>query len=940
MSSPDLSDAQLEQMLAQAREPQRDALARQWNANVREALLGRPGEPTRVGRFVIVRAQGRGGMGTVFLAYDPDLDRKVALKVLRARGDSAREALLREGRALARLSHPNVVTVYEVGAAEEDLFVAMEYVEGQSLAQWLETPRPWKAIVEIFRQAGAGLAAAHAAGLVHHDFKPANVLVREDGTVQVVDLGLARLEEELQVEREPTDQAPASAGEPEADPFRSQTTAARRGGTFAYMAPERLAGKPGDARGDQFSFCVALFEALYGERPFSATSVEGMIEKIRGGVSTLPRKGPVLPPRIRRALLRGLAFDPAQRFESMRALTEQLRVDGRRAAWLGAAAVVAIAAVGGAYLAGGTTARDEAACTNAAADAIDDVWNDERAAAIESSFAATGLDYAATSFAGSRAVLDRYADAWSAMRAQSCEATRRGQQSESALDLRMACLDRRRTELRALTNLFADADAALVRRAVSAAERLTPLDACADVESLAAVVPPPEDATLREQVGTLQAEIARGWAEADSDHAARALEIADAAVETARALDYGPVLAEALLLRAHALDDLARYEAAEAIAKEAMYAAEAARHDEATARAATLLAHITRRYAIRPETSEDWAELARAAYTRLGVEDGLTSDLAIAIANNHLVAGRHAQAVTQYERALELAAREGHRTRQSAILSNLGATHRRQGKLTLARETLARALDQARELGEHHPTVNTIHNNLANVLDELGEAEAALEHYRAALAGVEHDAALAGGGEHIDAAQIHNNIGTVLETQGDFAGARDAYARAIAIAEEVHDGEHRDIALWTTNLGGALRKLGRPEEALAAHDRSIAMFERVLPDDHLLRVHALLGRGEDLTALDRAGEAAAALEEALDLAARTELDPDTLARVRFALADALWPKAEDTPRSRARERAVTLSEEALATFRAAPAGGADVKMVEAWMRARGIGSAR
>jgi tetratricopeptide (TPR) repeat protein/predicted Ser/Thr protein kinase len=879
MSFPELTDEELAEALAQARDPQEDPLARQWAANVREALLGRSGEPTRVGRFVIVRKVGKGGMGTVFLAYDPDLDRKVALKVLRARGETAREELLREGRALARLSHPNVVTVFEVGSVDDDLFVAMEYVEGLSLSEWLSSKPDVRSIRQTFLSAGAGLEAAHRAGLVHRDFKPANVLVGDDGSVQVVDFGLARLEEDLEqrvLEDEPTSEDPKPWRDVGARPFRSETTAGRRGGTFAYMAPERLLGKRGDARSDQFSFCVALYEALFRKRPFVGESVDAIITAIEAGPS-IPSG---TTPRTRRVLQRGLSSDPGHRFASMQALIDALRVEPKRRSVALFLVGLGIVTVGSVYIAA-SNHDQPMRCDQAAAQDLAEVWNDERQNAIEAHFQATGLDFARTSFERSDAILTRYADAWTTMRTEACEATwTRGQQSQAALDLRMACLDRRLDEFRALTDLFAEADAALVRKSVSAAERLTPLAACADVESLAAVVPPPENEQLKQVVDQVRADLARGWAQLDSDHPTLALEISTEAVSKAQGLEYRPALAEAMLLQAHAQRDLGNYEQAEDTAKQAMYAAEAARHDEATARAATLLAHLTRRYATRPETSEDWAELARAAYTRMGVADGLTSELSMAIANNHMVGGRHADAIIEYERALGLANAEGRQTRRASILSNIGAALRRQGKYQEARAKLEEALGIASQLGVHHPTVASVHNNLANVLDEAGDADAALEHYQAGLAGFEHNY----GSEHIDVAQLHNNIGTVYEAQDQFEQARASYETALTVARKVHEGEHRDIALWTTNLGGVLNKLGKPAEALAAHEESLAMFSRVLPADHPLNVYALLGQGEDLNALQRFDEAQQSLERAEELAKKSELDAETIEMVEEALA--------------------------------------------------------
>jgi serine/threonine protein kinase len=247
-------------------------------------------EPFRAGRYVILQHVGHGAMGNVYAAYDPDLDRKVAVKVLRdsTRGRPLPASLAREAKAMAKLVHPHVVTVFDVGHCERGVFVAMEFVEGLTLRTWLkQQERSWREVLAAFVQAGQGLAAAHAAGVIHHDFKPDNVLVSAGGGVKVADFGLAR------VARAPRRRSRASSATPPgtrstvgvggpASGSATPTQATERGpvGTLAYMAPERHLLRPADARSDQFSFCVALHEALYRERPFAGTD---LASAARGG---------------------------------------------------------------------------------------------------------------------------------------------------------------------------------------------------------------------------------------------------------------------------------------------------------------------------------------------------------------------------------------------------------------------------------------------------------------------------------------------------------------------------------------------------------------------------------------------------------------------------------------------------------------------------------
>jgi predicted Ser/Thr protein kinase len=287
----------------------------------------------RFGRYVVLDWLGAGGMGVVYSAYDPDLNRKVALKVLRNDGADRlpiRDLLLAEAQAMAQLAHPNVVTVFDVGSVDDRVFLAMELIEGQTLASWLRArPRKRSEILAMFVAAGNGLAAAHAAGLIHRDFKPDNVLIGNDGRVRVTDFGLAR----------PAPQEPDSATLDPSEPIAASASQTGLAGTLAYMAPEQYLRRSADARADQFSFAVALYEALYGERPFASPLTSGDPAAV-----TAPRHGGV-PVALRQVLLRALRQDPGQRYPSMAELLTALASPPWRARSLAVAAIVVVTAV-------------------------------------------------------------------------------------------------------------------------------------------------------------------------------------------------------------------------------------------------------------------------------------------------------------------------------------------------------------------------------------------------------------------------------------------------------------------------------------------------------------------------------------------------------------------------------------------------------------------
>ncbi|HEY2744301.1 MAG TPA: serine/threonine-protein kinase, partial [Polyangia bacterium] len=372
-----------------------------------------------IGRYVIVDTLGAGGMGVVYAAYDPELDRKIALKILRpGAGESVestgfRDRLRREAQAMARLRHPNVIEVYDVSTKPGELFVAMELVDGTTLGAWLrERRRGWREIVDVFKKAGAGLAAAHEAGLVHRDFKPDNVLMSKSGDVYVTDFGLARA---LDAHEDTVVALSADPSSPvRSSPAAWQTPITVTGalvGTPIYMAPEQLLGTHVDARADVYSFCTALYEALWGVRPYSAKSVEELRREVHAGQLREPERGRV-PAWLRRVVMRGLRVDPDERFPSMRAVLDELSRDPS-ARWrrVGAFAGVALIVGSLALVQRELTQRQLRVCRGGES-MIAGVWDPARRGDVERAFAATNRPQAARAFTNSAAALDEWTAAW------------------------------------------------------------------------------------------------------------------------------------------------------------------------------------------------------------------------------------------------------------------------------------------------------------------------------------------------------------------------------------------------------------------------------------------------------------------------------------------------------------------------------------------------
>ncbi len=377
--------------------------------------------PERIGRYEIVSTLGEGGMGVVYEALDPELDRRVAVKVMRAATTDGTygERMRREAQALAKLSHAHVVAVYDAGTTGDEVFIVMQLIDGVTLDRYLANTRSTVAqIVALYVQAARGLAAAHAAGIVHRDFKPSNALVDRSGVVRVSDFGLATAPIAL-----------APAGTMPSGSFRANLTQPGLLGTPTYMAPEQFANARISPATDQFALCIALWEALYGERPFAGDDLATLSDNVTAGRRrAVPAKARV-PAHVHAAIERGLAHDPTERWASMAALADALAPRSHRTrTYAGlAAAVLAAGAIVFAMQ------RDPDAFDTCAARAheIDAVWPAARATAIRGRVKRDAAD-----------AIERRITTWRAMRDEVCRAPQ-----VPALAQRSRCLELARVSI-------------------------------------------------------------------------------------------------------------------------------------------------------------------------------------------------------------------------------------------------------------------------------------------------------------------------------------------------------------------------------------------------------------------------------------------------------------------------------------------------------------
>jgi len=769
-----------------------------------------------VGRYVVLALVGRGGMGEVYAAYDPELDRKVALKLLTTGwvddGGAGRARLLREAKAIARLSHPNVVVVHDVGAIGDQVFIAMEFVEGQTLADWLkERPRQWREVREIFIAAGRALAAAHAAGLVHRDFKPHNVMVGRDGKVRVMDFGLASTSADAPAASEAHGLDLSEAG---ASASLVLTRTGTLLGTPAYMAPEQFRAEAVDPRTDQFSYCVALHEAVFGERPFAGTSLTEIAMAVTRGTTREPEQRGRAPVWVRRLIQRGLQPERERRWPSMDELLAVLEHDPARARrrWLVGAGAVLLLAAG---IFGQRVASRSPPLCRGAAGRLAGAWEaageggaTSRREATRKAFVAAGQGFGADTWQRTAPILDRYAQRWGELYTSTCEATQvRGEQSAEVMDLKMGCLDQALDSVRSLTTVFADADRTVVVQAVNAALALPDLDRCKDTQALRAVVPLPTAKADRTRVD----EIRRGNAEAKAlddtgrvDEAKRRL---DRLQHDAEALRYSPVIAE-VALNIGLLDaEMAGVRESEVQIERAFWGALESREDELAADAAVILAGVVGD-AGRGDDERRWERMGMGLLARMGPGHDRT-------------------------RSWNLQAR-----------GNLALTERRLGD---ARAAFAEAAAiKTRVLGAEHPDVARSLDSLGQVLLETGDREGALVQSQRAITISE----AAYGKDSPLIAYLVSNRGEILNALGRAAEALRDFRRSMDLARPAIADDDAWYGYPLTGLGKSLVLLGRPGEAVAPLERALRLREKGdrvcqrLGETRFALARALAARGE------------------------------------------------------------------------------------------------
>lgn len=759
-------------------------------------------------------------MGVVYAAYDERLDRKVAIKLLHASatGDSVgRARLVREAQAMAKVAHPNVAHVYEVAQHESRVYVVMQFIDGVDLAAWRKRDAPgWEVAARAYVQAGNGLAAAHAVGLVHRDFKPSNVMIDVSGHVRVLDFGIARAMDEV---------VPTERDVSLEDIHELRTRTGAVVGTPAYLPPEVLRGEKADQRSDQFSFCVSMFETIYGRRPFGSGKVSDLIVALLDGRP--PQKPDSnVPGWVFRVLSRGLRADPAQRYDSMGSLLQAIDrgLRGNRA-WLGLASLGGLAAVGGVAVAlGGEGDVDPCPIDR---DALGDAWSSARRDAAGASVMSLDATFAADAWGRAEARVESYADAWVKGMRDACEATRvRGVQSERTFDLRTHCLSDRRRELDALTRVLTEADLKTLETLDQTLAALTPIRVC-ETPTLELTDEPPPGAAAA--VDEIQNDLARAHALERAGRDTEGADLAEEVVARAERIDMPSLHAWVAHRSAEVVRDAGSYDRSLVLYRRA-YFGFVARGDAVGATAAA--ADLAELHGRRAELSAglEWIRHGEASLSSLS-DPPPTLQVNVGYARAWIVKeqGDLERATQLLEENLEFIdanGLRGYRTRQ-VLADTLSWRGRWAQAIDMYEAEIAGCADR---VGSEHPRCIKLESNLAFTLLKKGDIEAARARFddlvtraRVTFSG--------GDGEEMDT--LLNNAAGAYERVGLFDAAQQLFEEVHASRKDRLGPEHPLTAHPLNNLGNVYVSLEDWDKAEEHFSKALVILEKAQGPMHL-----------------------------------------------------------------------------------------------------------
>ena len=841
-------------------------------------------DTNRIDRYFVLERLGQGGMGVVVSAYDPELDRRVAIKLLQSPRDArGRLRLLREAQAMAKLSHPNVVHVYDVGTSGDQIYLAMELVVGQTVRAWLEAERrSWREVVRTFVAAGRGLVAAHAEGIVHRDFKPENVLVGRDGRVRVADFGIASLDALADPPLSPTPGVSSYLHHP-------ITMTGGVVGTPRYMAPEQHAGLPVGPAADQFSFCVALHEALFGERPFVGDSMAELAENVAQERYRIPADPRGAPKWLTEVVRRGLRADPALRYPTVEALLERLEDDPavrRRRRFRNGAGALALCSTLG--IAAWSWAENAAQSCSGGEDAMAELWNDDVRAHMRGVFE-RGDDAASVAAAAAvQQTVDGWTEGWVQAHRQLCAAHRDGSMSHELFDASMACLSRDRGALERLLEIVTNTPGLAPERVASASAKLPRVADCTDPAALAHEVRPPPDSENAARVDALRARLAAAEVTHDAGDVAAAIAELDAIAAEAEALSYDPLTAEVGLVLGRLAMERSDFDDAHRHLPLASSRAIASGMDLVAAESEARRVFLDSMASDQPTNGLERVPLAGALVERVGDPPWLRAMMANNVGAVYGLIGDRERAEAEFSIAVELADHSGtvdpieHASYASNLARMTSDPVRRDELFVRAEALVTKAVGPGHSDWLDHVIARALH------MTDPAAATQLLAPACRQLAGR----------EHANATNVHVCWWRLAELHEDLDDGRAALAaaRSAVAAFEIEESlsplhaamrikAEAYVAVLEDRPERALDLLSRAEELLGPR-RDLHWVALLLADVTLLRARAL-------DRLGRVHEVAPALRDALaTYEHQTQVLEDRAAHFRRARVRALLAKTD------------------------------------------------
>lgn len=819
-----------------------------------------PGE--KLASYTILRRVGRGAMGEVYEAEDESLQRQVALKLIHA--VDSKDSIRDEARVIAQINHPNVVTVYEVGEHQGILFIAMEFVIGQTLSEWIEKDHPLSSLLDVLIQAGDGLYAAHRSDIVHRDFKPDNILVGEDGRVRVTDFGLATPESESFIHGTSQLRDPLVSSKGELI------------GTPAYMSPEQFRGEKATHLSDQFAFGIVCWEVLFKQMPFSGQSIEALSKAVIDGQMRGTQTGNRKNRQLKHVFAKMLSSLDTHRFESMSQVLLRLREIQKppikRKALLAASAIGVSAAL---MFSLQNKSAPAVSCDQGNAQ-IAPIWNQNIKASLTANLESK------SNWQDAIQNIDNYSEQWAQSADAACHATHiDGSQSSELLDRRQLCLDSKKNDFSGLIHVLQAGEP--IKNVLSATKQLPSIDECEDTQRLLSLVPPPATQVDRERLAHIEKKLAETYAFQTTGDTPQAIKNYPSIIQESEDFGYKPLLAKALFRYGDALSSERDQQKTKEVVERALTTATAAGDDHLAAEAAIQL-FSTIGFSKGTEAAQIWGELASASIDRTGNDPSLRSDLMLRQAEQKQKDGKSEEALRLFRECCALRERVSGSNDISQFACQTGAGQSA-SSLNLIDESIKHN-EKAIEVVKAHGT--TKGSLIGMPLISLADSYAELGDYPHAIQSASEALALFIGeyGEgHPWVAYARVGLGYHTLKSGKAAESISHLEKAVEENTATLGADHLNTAYSVVGLADALFELGQIRRSYTLYKSTESVLATLeAASETELRVAKHLGLGRIALLKSKTKQAEFELSAAVELLEQSTVSPYLSGRAYFELA--------------------------------------------------------